>query len=358
MRSLATLKRLSAASLLALFAGCSNGSSIAPDISSAAHGRVTHSTARIPSALNLISRRKLQQVDTVHRVAGFNNCPARGTIEYVSDAEFNMIYIFVGNWRNDFPCGTLTAGLSGPWGLTVHAHNLYVANSVQGNVLVFHRGATTAFMTYSDHTGGITHYPQDVTVAPDNTIIATNVGNSHDATGSISTWRPGGHLVGNFPSTPGIENFYVTVQKSGKVYYDDSTDTVYVGRCPLGACGTFVNTGATGISYAGQLRSLSYVKTGFDVAVLLNDEGNGVLDTFKSFPGPPSSSCHWPQVTTPEAGFDINYTNHHIYGAVPDTDFSTGIEMTYPGCVFIGFAGPNNTSSMTGLAIDRPGALE
>jgi hypothetical protein len=343
MRSFSAVKAMVAAAALTLLAGCSNDSAIAPDMSSTV---------------------KLHQFAPVSRTASFDNCPTSGTIEYVSDFQASTISILVGNWnQGSKPCGMLTStsGLSGPWALTVHDHNLYVANNGAGDVIAFHRGATTSFATFVDHTGG-GEFPFDVAVQKDNTVIATNVGSVMGSAGSISTWTANGTLVGNFVNPRGYQDNYVTVQRNGKVYFDDSGLELNVGKCPLGACGTFTNTGATGFGVAGPLRSASYVKTGLDTAVLLEDvepvAGESVLDTFTSFPGPPSVSCFWPTDSS-VLGFDINRTNHHVYGVVPDSDFAEGIEMTYPGCAVKGVFFPDGAGpDLTGVAIDRPGALD
>jgi len=357
MRTVAPLKALSAAAALALLSGCANGSAIAPNMSSTAQSRVMHVVTRVPSVISPRAMLRLQHIVPAGRVASFNNCPAAGTIEYMSDFNGSMISIYSGNWGlNQRPCGMLTSanGLSSPQGLTVHDHKLYVANTGAGNVLAFHRGATIAFATYVDPTGG-GEFPADVAVQKDSTVIATNISGVSQAAGSISTWNANGILVGNFVNPGGFKDYFLTVQRNGKVYFDDSGLELNVGTCPLGVCGSFANTGATGFDGAGGLRSASYSKTGFDVAVLMSF---GSLLTYTSFPGGPSSSCSWPEGSFLIEGFDFNHTDHHVFGADEDPDGDNGYEMTYPGCVVIGNAPGGSNSTLIDVAVDRPGALD
>jgi len=364
MRVLTSYRALGIVVLVPLFAGCSSGSAVEPNMSSTVQRHAMHAVTDVPSFMNPVKLLKLQRVAPVARVASFNGCPASGTIEYVSDMSDNSISIYVGNWAQHIqPCGMVTSasGLSSPEGLTVHGGDLYVANTGAGNILAFHRGATTPFAAYVDATGG-GEFPVDVSVQRDATVVAANFQSATSSAGSLSTWNAHGNFIGNFVNPGAFGDISVTVQRNGKVYFDDSGLELNVGACPLGACGTFANTGATGFGLPGILRSASYVKTGFDVAILLEDlqapSGGSALDAFTSFPGPPSTSCAWP-VDSSVVGFDINHTNHHVFGVVQDPDFTEGIEMTYPGCAVKGEFFPEGPApALTGVAVDRPGALD
>jgi hypothetical protein len=351
MRVHAQLKALGTAAAMALFLGCSVNSTSAPKLPILTQSQGPR-TSLIESGPNPFGVLKLQF--THRQFSSFNNCPKTGTIEYVSDYENGVIEIFSGNWHDQAPCGMLTVanGVNHPEGVSVHKGDLYVANSSSSDVIAFHRGGTTPFKTYVDYTGNVNWDPQDVTVAPDKTIIATNFRNYDNATGSISTWHPGGHLVGHFPSVAfGVQNYYLTVQRNGNVYYDDSTGTVYVGSCPLGACGAFTPTGVI-LSFPGGIRSLGTAPN-FDTALLVDDSGAKTLDTFTSFPTP--TTCGIPGATYP-IYFDINHANNHVY--VVDATANIGIEMTYPGCVLIGVVHGGMYGQPGGVAIDRPGALD
>ena len=160
---------------------------------------------------------------------GFYVCPATGPIKYVSDYNNNVINVYAGRFAGQAPCGQITSGLFGPWGLFVKpvSHDLYVANDLNHNIVVFHRGQTTAYNTFTDPSF---QDPVDVTVAKDGTIIATNLLRPHffPATGSISTWIEGpngGKFVGNFPMATGQKGQFVTIQRN-----ELSTTTILSAR--------------------------------------------------------------------------------------------------------------------------------
>src|SRR5579862_156533 len=119
-------------------------------------------------------------------------CPAQGDIEYVSDYNNNVINVYAGRFHRQAPCGQLTDRVFGPWGMYVQpsTHDLYVANDLHHDVIVFHRGHLTPYNTYTDPT---LQDPTDVTVADDGTVIASNLDQIHFSGehGSLSTWKSG-----------------------------------------------------------------------------------------------------------------------------------------------------------------------
>src|ERR1022692_3180814 len=90
-----------------------------------------------------------------HHLASFYSCPRHGSIEYVSDINNGAVYVYVGKFAGQSPCGQITSGLYEPLGLFVDSstHDLYVANTFGENVVVFHRGQSTPYNSYSDPTG-------------------------------------------------------------------------------------------------------------------------------------------------------------------------------------------------------------
>jgi DNA-binding beta-propeller fold protein YncE len=100
-----------------------------------------------------------------------------------------VITVYAGNLAGQPPCARITSGVNYPFGLHVDAatHDLYVANSGDSNILVFHRGQTVPYNSYFDHTGN--QMPIDVTLMNDGTLIASNLGQlTGPELGSISTW--------------------------------------------------------------------------------------------------------------------------------------------------------------------------
>jgi hypothetical protein len=346
MRIPSTILALSAATALALVVGCSSGSAIAPKPSTA-QGHVYSLMGRIPAALSPIGLLNVN-LNTGQHFKGFNHCPAAGPIEYISDFNDNVINIYKGNFAGQAPCGQITRRLLNPQGMFVKqsTHELYVADTGNLEVLVFRRGAASPFKTYTDPSGQLA---VDVTVAKDGTVIATNIVGSNVGFGSISTWHKDGTFVGNFPNANGANDYFVTVQKDGTVYWDDNTLNLWTGSCPGGACGSFTATGAV-FAFPGGLRSAD----GEDV-VLQDQSGAGGGDalTFE----PPSFGS--PQTCAIGAGdpvsFDINRTQHHYF--YTDASNNVGGELDYATCAHIGTVPGNTSGLMIGVARDEAETL-
>jgi hypothetical protein len=221
-----------AAAAVVLLAGCSGGgsSSIAPSpgsVGQSAHQATSRSTSLLPAKF------QSRNVHSNHGVT-FNACPATGVLVYLSDAALGVINIYKGGTTM---CGQLS-GFSEPQGITVHGHDLYIADTLNGRVEGYHRGATSPFQTYTDP--GV-QYPVDVAIAPDGTVIASNIFQQNGGPGSLSTFKSSGTFVGNFVLTNMLESFFVTAFASG-VVYDDGFDTAAAGgaiwklKCPAGHC--------------------------------------------------------------------------------------------------------------------------
>jgi len=310
MRIPTPIQALSAAAALALLAGCSSGSAIAPTMSTP-QGHV-HSMGHGSSVLNPAGMLKLSQHPIIqsHR-ASFDSCPATGPIEYVSDASNGAVDIFAGKnfTGGETPCG-LISGLSEPQGLAVSKHELYVANTTGLDVLRFPRGSTSPDMTYVDSSCS-GEYPADVAVATDGTVLATDIISNACGGGQISTWTGGGTFVGNFPNANGANDYFLTVQQNGTVYFDDNTFSIYVGSCPAGVCGSFSSTGAT-MAFPGGLESASGPNS---EDVVLDDQsaaGGGALTTYESFP---TSSWSCPLGAGDPVSYGFNRTDKHAFYA-------------------------------------------
>jgi hypothetical protein len=324
MRIPTPIQALSAAAALALLAGCSSGSALAPKPAGLA-GHVQHtmghqgSSVMNPAGMLALAH---QAVANHKIVINHNTCPATGVIIYISDATNNMIDVFAGpNITNaSTPCFSFNDGgtLAEPQGITVKSGNLYVANTIgnggtSGNVDAFHRGQATHFKQYNDPSCS-GEYPADVTVSADGTVIATDIISNGCSGGQISTWNKStGALEGNFPAVAGANAFFLTVQKNGTVYYDDNFLQLNSLSCPLGACGAITTVSSGTFAFPGGIRSA----TGEDV--VLDDQsapGSG-LDTFESFP---SFANQCSLGASDAVSYDFNKHVHHAFYADAGTD--------------------------------------
>jgi len=350
MRIPTPIQALSAAAALALLAGCSSGSAIAPKPAGIT-GHVHTYMGHVPAVVGPMAAMKLNSHPS--KKVGFNACPATGALEYISDFNNSTISIYKGKFASQAPCGMLTGsnGLLNPQGMFVdEKHNLWVADTGNGNVLEFKRGGTSAITTLVDTTGGNSEFPVDVTIAKDGTVIASNIFAPNTGIGSISTWV-GTTLIGNFTNPNSAFDYFVTVQKNGTVYMDDNTLTVYGFSCPAGVCTAQTSVGATGFNFPGGLRS------GPGEDPILQDQsatGGGAQLTYESFPGGPAQQC------TVSAGadtvaFDLNEKRNHYFAA--DATNNRGVEVKYPTCAAIGTVAGGSGGLPIGAAADAPGDL-
>ena len=289
----------------------------------------------------------IHPVSQLRTMSSFYNCPAHGSLKYVSDYNNNVIDVYSGNFKGQAPCGALTSHVSSPWGMSVDAatHDLYVANDGHHNVLVFHRGQTTPYDTYTDPSG---QDPVDVALSPDGTVIASNlVREDLKEDGSLSTWIAGpngGSFVGNFAMPTGGVGQFLAISGDGTVFFDKLIGTTFEGSiysvsCPNGSCGAQTELNA---SFAGP-GGLSIDSSG-DLRVV--EGGAGLADTFelprlhaKSFP-----------VTGVPAGIAINEFEHHWFMA--DGLNNQAEEYLYPGGTLIGVVAGNPGGGTFGVAVD------
>lgn len=235
------LQAVCATAALTMVAGCSGGgsSSIAPTPGSVGQSGVDRQLGRSFSVLPAKLQSRINSNHITHFVS-HNSCPATGMIIYMSDFVNNVINIYDSSLTQ---CGQI-AGLSNPQGMGVHNGNLYVANTGGENILAFHRGASTPYLTATDPSG---QFPVDVKVAPDGIIIASNIFSPNTGIGSISTFTRKGVFVGNFPRADLFESYFITIFHNGTVY-EDGFDNYHVGAlfslsCPAGNCGADTELG-------------------------------------------------------------------------------------------------------------------
>jgi hypothetical protein len=287
---------------------------------------------------------------TAHRLANFSSCPAHGSIVYVSDTANNVIDAYTGKLRGQAPCAQIGLGhLNFPYGLFVDTatHDLYVANMRDFDVLVFHRGQTTAYDTYTDASGQLT---QDVTLARDGTVIATNaVQYGGPEAGSLSTWikgANGGTFVGNFPMTNDTRGGFLAVKANGTVYFDDVDSNSNHGAlwkvsCPAGVCG--LQTPQAGVTFQSP-GGLTFDRTGDLLAI---DPTAFTADTFE-LPNPKPKTFSLRAGSA--IGMAVNTTDNHVFAADPDDN--SAAEYRYPSGTLIGTVPGNQGGFPVGIAID------
>jgi hypothetical protein len=316
-----------------ILSGCSGAtSSVAPIASS------PQSSIRTPIGGGLFGA----------QVKSFFACPATGPLKYVSDYNNNVVQVFAGKFAGQAPCGQITSKLNSPWGLWVKpdTHDLYVANDGAKNILVFHRGATKPYNTYTDPS---VQDPVDVVVANDGTVIATNFLEANlNEDGSISTWKGGpngGTFIGNFAMTSGSKGQFVTIRNDGVVYFDrfdgqTSIGSLWFVSCPAGACGA--QTQVKGVTLAGP-GGLAFDSTGDLRAV---EGSTGLADSFEL---PFTHPRTFPLMGYP-TGMAINEVEHHWF--VADGINDQAEEFAYPSGALIGIVAANPGGATVGIAVD------
>ncbi len=333
MRVFTPVQALSAGALIALLAGCSEGSAIAPEPMSLQSG-AQFPTGRVPSFLDING-------GTSAHIVSHYSCPATGALEYVSYYYSGAINVFAGKFAGQGPCGQLTSGIGNVEGLFVQpgTHDLYAANGYSDNILVFHRGQATPYNTYIAPPNEEIF---DVAVAEDGTVLATSQNSN-----LISTWiggPNGGTYVGTYPMTNSSLGWYITVKKNGTVYYDDTDSTTYRGAlwsmsCPAGACGA--QTQVAGVSF----RSPGGLE--FDSTGDLLEANQRNIDTFE-LPNPKKSML---SVVGFASGMAVNKLDNHVF--YTDLDRGNAYEYSYPGGVLIGYVGGPNAFGTYGIAVDH-----
>ena len=342
MRILTPFQALGAVALAATLAACSGNTTVSP--SPVARQAVGRGVTGQHDSLNITTAPR-------RHLASYYSCPRHGSIEYVSDYSNDVVYVYVGKFAGQAPCGQITSGLYRPAGLYVDTstHDLYATSYVNGNILVFHRGQTTPYNLYTDPSGQLV---RDIGLAKDGTVIASNV-ESFTALekGSISTWLPGpngGTFVGNFPMTNDQTGGNLALKRDGTVFYNDTASNgqpqLWKVSCPAGACGAERQvTGVSIVSYGGMV----FDNTG---DLLLSESGNCSVDTFELPNTQPSKfglSCY-------PSGIALDAIHNHFFDAVYDTSTlsSYAQEYSYPSMTLIGSTAEVYKSDSLGIAVD------
>lgn len=362
MRIPTPVQGLSAAAALALLAGCSSGSAIAPKMTAGTQNHVHSLVGRIPAAVGPIAMLKANM--NVARTANVqpNTCPASGTIVYISDFNLNKIQAYKITATNNFPgtlCNTIT-NVVNPQGMIVKGGKLFVASTGEGVTKEFSRGGASLLATFT--AGDRPEFPVDVTVTADKTVIVSNIFASDGSQqGSVDTFRLASHAwQHNYPMPNNIEGLFITVDKTNHVFFNDLDATtgagvMQTGICNVGVCGSFsVVGGGTNTNFPGGVRDLFG-----DLGLLQVDQSGGPALQTITRPGFGATSCTIPSGGDDAVGIDINKHNKHVFWAdASQANGTSAGEMKYPSCQFVG-SEPANTSGLPiGAAIDIAGPIK
>lgn len=345
MRRPVVLALLITAAAIASFAGC------------AAVGSSAISTNPIP-------RQEFVHTasGSAHHVANFYTCSLTGTLEYVSDFYNNYINVYHAPFPARRPCAQIGyRSVGGPEGLYVDraTHDLYVANYYGSglggpNVSVFHRGSTDSYSAYNDPTSQNT---QDVTVASDGTIIASNVSAFNGPEkGSISTWiggPNGGTFVGNFPMTNSSSGGFITLKKNGIVYFNDvdatsGTGALWTVSCPAGQCGVQHQVAGVSLGIPG---GMAFDNAGDLLAVSTEAQAQSHAHIFE-LPNPNPTTVFLFSGGTAEGVAFSPRDNRFFVTNLIGIDNSFAYVFSYPSGNLIGMQDGNLNGGFTGIAID------
>jgi hypothetical protein len=360
MRVASPIHVLCTVAALTLLAACSNSSMTAPKPANPdRHGTLHQSDFPGMDPVAVLKTNP----NVGRHITAFYTCPTTGPLTYISDFINSRIYVYAGTFANQAACGVFVSGLQNPEGLFVQNtnHELYVANTFGHNILVFKRGGTSPIRTFVDPTA-TGQEPLDVAVSSTGIVIASNRVADNGGAGSISTWKPNGTFVNNYPMSNDIQGGWVTVQASAAVniYFNDIAigppiqTVLWTGSCPGGVCGAFTlkSPPATTTGYPAGLRSRAA-----DSTLIEFDPTGGIggarLDySLPLFPAPTSCNISGGE----PIGFDMNSTTNTIFYA--DAVANVAREITFGTCALIGIVpNPSGPGIPVGAAHDPPAPL-
>lgn len=339
MRTSNYVRALSTATALLVIAGCSagGGSAVGPVGNSTLASNRT--AIRVPSWS--LSQPRGQSSETAH--AFMSRDVAVNPVIYASSFAGSFIKIYKQHGTNQAPIGTITAGLLNPQGLAVTPNgDLWVANTGDSNILIYRRGALTAYKTLRDPG----QFPVNVVVDEAGTAYVTNIITTAGGPGSVSVYKQG-HTS---PTST------LAIPHNSKVLFDtvDEGGTLYVNFVDSG------NNGHTVKFVGGHGTPIDlHLTIGFPGGMVLDSTGDLVYADQSA----PAVDVFELPATTPAAHFgtdntdpiDVKFpaTRQHIY--VSDGGSGAVIhEYTYPAGVLVNTIknGFTSTNAPSGLATD------
>lgn len=325
---------LTGAAAIALLAGCSGGGSLVPGANAPVSPR--SQSVRNPGVINdtiasmLRPTTWLSKVAPTHRagfvdVAGVN--ALRGNQIIISEVAYNTVSIYGGDGQLN---ALLTLGLSEPQGLaTDAAENLYVANTLKSNIVVYSKPYTSPGLTLND----TDQYPAGVAVSNVGIVGVTNIQSVAGGAGSVSFYPKRSTVACATVSDPiWVRVLFDAFDAAGNLFIDgqDATGNTLVGEVSGGCSATSIATLSVGntILYPGGVQ----VQNG---NILIDDQ---MVPAIYTYAHPSGGSLGSPTASTLlEAGTDpvtfaMMKTGASLWAASNFNQAGTGgYKYTYPG---------------------------
>ena len=201
-------------------------------------------------------------------------------------------------------------------------------------------------MPYNVYADPALPLPNYVALSSDGTVVASNEeSSSGNQKGSISTWiggPNGGTFVGNYLMKNDDFGMYLTIRRTGTIYFTDIDATSGIGAmwkvsCPAGVCGAQKQEAGVSIQDPG---GMVIDDTG---DVLVNDASRSTVDTFE-LPNPQPSTTGIPCCPI---GMAYDTLHQHWF----TTSITYAAEYDYPSFTLIGTV-PVTGGAMLGVAVD------
>lgn len=277
---------------------------------------------------------------------GFANIPSndneRAPLLYVSvEANTARILVYRQDEKNQSPVRTISNGLSGPQGMAVTANgDLWVADFSE-KVLVFTRGASTAYKVLSDPGES----PDGVAVHYDGTAYVFNGSTDRGGPGSISVYKKGETLPSSILAMPGGGHpTSGAFDSAGNLYVCFTTSSGADIAEFAGGQGPAIDINATGLSRPD---GIAFNNTG---DALVSDADNVEVFVFQ-LPDPAPKS-HFQAGFPASVTFSSDFKHVYILNAGPPSVD----EFTYPRLKPINriFKGLHEHDSQFDIATDPP----
>ncbi|HEY2474605.1 MAG TPA: hypothetical protein VGI19_07350 [Candidatus Cybelea sp.] len=268
---------------------------------------------------------------------------AKMPLVYVSDQQNNAIIVF--NAKSGAVVGQIMGnGLDFPQGIFVdEKHNLWVANQLLHDVLVFARGSTTPSETLDDSNG----YAMDVTVCRNGTVYVTNNTSLSTGSGNIEVYAggsttPTGELI--FPNL--AYEYFLTCDRKGNIF---STITNLYFTNDVVEFKKGKQSGATDLNIP--LNNVGAIKLDAAGNLLIDDQGTNTLTEYTEAGKATGKSI---MLTGNVYDFAVTRSGARVGGA--DLLKGTAYAWSWPGGTqqSVDYVDPNQNPGPFGFAYDPP----
>jgi hypothetical protein len=309
-----------AAATLALLAGCSGASQLAPSATNAqpAGKQSAHPLGAFALSAEKLAMLRSSHINVPHVVVPNKSRSKWGRTLFVAD--------YIGNVVQQFEPkkgGVVTATISdvvGPQGMASDRQgNLYVTSQGTSAVNVYAPGNYTATKILNE---GNQQAPAYVAVCPNGTVYVSNTyANGGYVNGSIQIFAPGATApTGSIPESNIFFSFGVACDAANNVwfnYLDTNFATAFAEYVP--STGTITELGSLGIAFPGGIRSFGkgmlmindQSNSQFDGTVNIFDSSNmaaGPVSTVSGFADPVSGSI----ITSHKATWQADISNQRV----------------------------------------------